>query len=229
MAINFKLDLKDLLLLDYLQKYFESGYSKCKVVDRKVYHRVTYKKILSDLPILQFKNRRLKIKLDLLEKKGIIERYSGLRRELYLFINFDVLSGTFIPNTAEDSVQKFQSISTKVPTIDNKNNNYNKFNSFVIFIREAVEKEFDILAFEALFHKNILHYVSKYSYDLFLKDCYLEKIDSGHFYLMSRCANFVQEKLGRQIERALEECISSYSEVFERTSRSAVCGTNCIY
>ena len=55
--MDLNLSLEECFLLDYLTKFFNSGYAVTKYIERRRYCWITYKKMLEDLPILR-KNER---------------------------------------------------------------------------------------------------------------------------------------------------------------------------
>ena len=71
-AIEFGLKTNDLLLLDYMLKFFNTDQIKRQRKGEKFYCRLTYNKVLSDLPILRVKERQLRNMIVTLEKKGLI-------------------------------------------------------------------------------------------------------------------------------------------------------------
>ncbi len=96
-VLRLGLKLNDLLFLEYLLQFVNSGYMRYKFIDQKRYYKITYKKILEDLPILNIKERQIGNLIARLEKKEIIQRLSGKINELHLFIDFDVLFGNKMP------------------------------------------------------------------------------------------------------------------------------------
>lgn len=96
-VLRLGLKLNDLLFLDYLLQFVNSGYMRYKFLDQKRYYKITYKKIMEDLPILNIKERQIRNLIVRLEKKEVIQRLSGEINELHLFIDFDVLFGRKMP------------------------------------------------------------------------------------------------------------------------------------
>ena len=94
-ALRLGLKLNELLFLDYLAKFINSGSMRCKFIEGKRYYRLTYKKVMEDLPILKIKERQLRNIIISLENKGILQRYSELKNEMHIYpINKDyALSG----------------------------------------------------------------------------------------------------------------------------------------
>ena len=74
-AINRNLKLSHWLLSDYLYQFFTSGNTIETAEDKQeTYYSFTYNKILSDLPILGIKKRRLQELFSDLEAAKIIKR-----------------------------------------------------------------------------------------------------------------------------------------------------------
>ena len=68
-ALEKKLSIKEMLLLDYIYKLFDPEDITNKAKNDKLYCRLTYSKMLNDLPILQVKERQLRNIIISLEKK----------------------------------------------------------------------------------------------------------------------------------------------------------------
>ena len=90
-ALDKKLNIKEILLLHYIYKLFDPEDIKNKAKNDKLYCKITYSKMLNDLSILQVKERQLRNIIIGLEKKGFLERYSELRNQLYVFVYLDNL------------------------------------------------------------------------------------------------------------------------------------------
>ena len=103
-ALKLDLNLKDLLLLDYMYKFFNSDQIKKQRKDEKFYCRLTYNKVLSDLPILHIKERQLRNMIIKLERKGILERFSELKNhEINSVAPTTFLAFRLIPSITKES------------------------------------------------------------------------------------------------------------------------------
>lgn len=80
-AMRLGLNLKELLFLDYILQFVNSGNMRSKRVEGKYYFMLTYKKIIDDLPILKIKERQLRNMITRLEKMHLVERLSELKVE----------------------------------------------------------------------------------------------------------------------------------------------------
>jgi hypothetical protein len=93
-ALDLNLSLKDLLILDYMIKFFNSDDIQKRKSGDDFYCRLTYNKILSDLPILRIKERQLRNIYAKLEEKGILEKLSELKNQLYIKIDWNKVFGS---------------------------------------------------------------------------------------------------------------------------------------
>lgn len=103
-ALDNQLNIKEMLLLDYIYKLFNPEDVTNKSKNDKLYCRITYSKLLNDLPILQVKERQLRNIIIGLEKKGFLERYSELKNQLYVFVYLDNLLKEDSQNTSENKI-----------------------------------------------------------------------------------------------------------------------------
>lgn len=101
-AIEKNLNIKELLLLDYIYKMFNPEDVANKSKSEKLYCRLAYNQVLKDLPILRVRERQLRNMLISLEKKGFLERYSELRNQLYVFVEFNkLLNYKYLPENSD--------------------------------------------------------------------------------------------------------------------------------
>lgn len=116
--LRLGLNLKEILLLDYIEQFISSGNMRSKRLDGKWYFKLAYKKIMDDLPILGIKERQIRNIITKLEKLGILNRLSELKREMYLEVDFDVLFGNKLPAGFGLSVIGFKDTGNGLLTID---------------------------------------------------------------------------------------------------------------
>ncbi len=117
-ALRLGLKLNELLFLDYLAKFINSGSMRCKLIEGKRYYRLTYKKVMEDLPILKVKERQLRNIIISLENKGILQRYSELKNEMHIYVDYDVLFGNKLPDKFNLSEVGFHDEGNGLLTID---------------------------------------------------------------------------------------------------------------
>lgn len=85
-ALEREISLEQLLLLDYLIKFFDSGNALIKNINGKKFAWVNYNKVMTDLPILNIKDRSLRRMLTSLEQKKIIER-TQINEKMFIYVN----------------------------------------------------------------------------------------------------------------------------------------------
>lgn len=90
-VVQLNLKLKELVLLEYMFKFFKNEQIKTKDKGNKFYCRLSYKQVLNDLPVLRIKERQLRNLITSLEQKGMIERFSELKNQVYLFVDWEKL------------------------------------------------------------------------------------------------------------------------------------------
>lgn len=128
-ALVLGLKLNELLLLDYMFKFFNADRIKKQRKGERFYCRLTYKKVLGDLPILRIKERQLRNMIITLENKGVVERFSELKNQMYLYVDFKKLFGSNLPNNEDGQAGSCLDVGSKVLTIDNYDNNKIKINN----------------------------------------------------------------------------------------------------
>lgn len=89
-ARRLELTMDELLILDYLINFFEhSGKAKNKIARGKYFYWITYKKILEDLPILNFGYGRMRQIISKLQKLEIIEKLDDLQNSTKMFLHIN--------------------------------------------------------------------------------------------------------------------------------------------
>ncbi len=117
-AMRLGLNLKELLFLDYILQFVNSGNMRSKRVEGKYYFRLTYKKVMDDLPILKIKERKIRNMIIKLENMHLVERLSELKNEMHLNVDFDALFGNKLPDGFDLSAIGFHDEGNGVLTID---------------------------------------------------------------------------------------------------------------
>ncbi|MBQ9790800.1 MAG: hypothetical protein IJW24_04345 [Clostridia bacterium] len=92
--IEKRLKPQHVIILDYLYQFFESGnaVSRTKGSKKEKYYLITMNKILTDLPFLRIKKRRLQELISDLETAQIIKRYTLSKNCPTIFIKLDLSS-----------------------------------------------------------------------------------------------------------------------------------------
>lgn len=117
-VLRLGLKLNELLFLDYVAQFINSGHMRYKFINGQRYYRLTYKKILEDMPILKVKERQLRNIITSLEEKGILQRYAELKNEMHIYVDFDVLFGNKLPDKFNLSEVCFHDEGNGLLTID---------------------------------------------------------------------------------------------------------------
>ena len=90
-AVNMGLNLKQLLLLSYLNTHIDSGTKVSKIVNYNDYYKFTYQTILNDLPIA-FKTRWDVLRcLKNLEEKRLVYIHNDKQKRLFIALNYKLL------------------------------------------------------------------------------------------------------------------------------------------
>lgn len=117
-VLRLGLKLNELLFLDYVAQFINSGHMRYKFISGKRYYRLTYKKTLEDLLVLHVKERQLRNIITSLEEKGVLQRYAELKNEMHIYVDFDVLFGNKLPDKFNLSEVCFHDAGNGVLTID---------------------------------------------------------------------------------------------------------------
>jgi hypothetical protein len=164
-VLRLRLKLNELLFLDYVAKFINSGNMRYKFLSGKRYYRLTYKKILEDLPVLKIKERQLRNLIASLEEKGVLERYAELKNEMHLYVDFDVLFGKKLPAKFNLSEIGYHDAGNGVLTID-----YYDIKKIKIIHDNARVKELDKDEFFNNLLANLKIHYGEILYDGFIKD-----------------------------------------------------------
>lgn len=124
-ALELSLNLEDLLFLDYFYKFSVSGVMRFLYKGTKKYFKLTYKKIMDDLPILRRKERQIREMITKLEGKKVLERLKSKKNEMYIFVDFELLFGENSPSEEPCTAIFSESLGENDPTIEEYNNNLN--------------------------------------------------------------------------------------------------------
>lgn len=198
-AVSAGLDIKDLLLLDYLGNFFGSGRARKLKGVEGLFFRISYKKILDDLPILCLGERQLRAKLSALCDKGFAEKCGKYKNQLYLKLK---LEGLYSKDEENPPLETSAS------------------RELVFFCGRAVGKNLELEVFDKFFYEALKLFISTYSREQFMSDLLLEKIDNGNFVFLSKHADFIKRHLSVQVQKSLDWAIKSYLSNLERFKRA---------
>lgn len=214
-SLRLGLKLNEMLFLDYLLKFIDSGNMRLKLRDGKRYYRLTYKKVLEDLPILNVKERQLRNIISDLEKKGILERLSELKNEMHLYVNFDVLFGNKLPDGFDLSAIGFKDAGNGLLTID-----YYDIKKIKIIHDNARVKELDEDNLFITLDANLKRFYGDTLYKGFIEDKFsIDEITDKHILISVSNIKTTGEKYGSRFKDAFDETIK---ELLDQPTPGAV-------
>ena len=113
---------KELYLVDYFVKFFESGYAFVRYFEGECYFNISPAKIIEDIPFVVKSERNLRKILGELEQKNIIKRLMYCNQS-FISINFRYLyyaekqDGKNVPSVSEITAECCRSGGNMLPTI----------------------------------------------------------------------------------------------------------------
>ncbi len=204
-VMRLGLNLKELLFLDYILQFVNSGNMRSKRVESKYYFKLTYKKIMEDLPILKIKERQIRNMITKLENMHLVECLSELRNEMHLNVDFDALFGNKLPDGFDLSAIGFHDEGNGVLTID-----YYDIKKIKIITEYTRVKDVDKDLLTNLFYENISHIVSPTIFQGFIKDkVFVEEIKDEYVLLSVTNVKYVGKEYGEKVKFALEKSLKS--------------------
>lgn len=204
-AMRLGLNLKGLLFLDYILQFVNSGNMRSKRVEGKYYFRLTYKKIIEDLPILKIKERQIRNMIAKLENMHLVERLSELKNEMHLNIDFDALFGNKLPDGFDLSAIGFHDEGNGVLTID-----YYDIKKIKIITEYARVRNVDKDLLTSLFYENISSILTPTIFQGFIKDkVFVEEVKDGYVLLSATNIKYVGKEYGERVKFAVEKSLKS--------------------
>ena len=186
-------------------KFFHADRIKRQRKGERFYCRLTYKKVLGDLPILRIKERQLRNMIICLEKKGIVERFSELKNQMYLYVDFNKLFGNDLLNGTNGQATSCLDVGSKVPTIDNYDNNKIK-----IKINNARIRELDLEIFNKVLHELLKERVSKISYELFFHVTKAIQLEDDGIIFRVKWKERIEQAFMDKFTSIVEEAVSKF-------------------
>ena len=201
--LRLGLNLKEILFLDYLEQFAGSGHMRSKRVDEKWYYKITYKKIMDDLPILNIKERQIRNMIARLEKIGIVQRLSDLKREMYLEIDLNAVYGFTLPTRFNLSEIGFHDEGNGLLTID-----YYDIKKIKIIHDNARMKDVDKNnLYNHLLAKLRLHF-GETLYKGFIEDkVYIDEITDTYILFDVTNIRILAKEYGKKFKEAFDETI----------------------
>lgn len=204
-AMRLGLNLKELLFLDYILQFVNSGNMRSKRVEGKYYFRLTYKKIMDDLPILKIKERQIRNMITKLENMHLVERLSELKNEMHLNVDFDALFGNKLPDSFDLSEIGFHDEGNGVLTID-----YYDIKKIKIITEYARVKDVDKDLLTNLVYENISSIISPTIFQGFIKDkVFVEDVKDEYVLLSVTNVRYVGKEYGEKVKFAVEKSLKS--------------------
>ncbi len=204
-AMRLGLNLKELLFLDYVLQFVNSGNMRSKRVEGKYYFRLTYKKIMEDLPILKIKERQIRNMITKLENMHLVERLSELKNEMHLNVDFDALFGNKLPDGFDLSAIGFHDEGNGVLTID-----YYDIKKIKIITEYARVRDVDKDLLTNLFYENISNIISPTIFQGFIEDkVFVEEVKDGYVLMSVTNIKYVGKEYGERVKFAVEKSLKS--------------------
>lgn len=204
-AMRLGLNLKELLFLDYILQFVNSGNMRSKRVGGKYYFKLTYKKIMDDLPILNIKERQIRNMITKLENMHLVERLSDLKNEMHLNVDFDALFGNKLPDGFDLSAIGFHDEGNGVLTID-----YYDIKKIKIITEYARVRGVDKDLLTNLIYENISSIISSTIFQGFIKDkVFVEEVKEGYVLLSVTNVKYVGKEYGEKVKFAVEKSLKS--------------------
>lgn len=204
-AMRLGLNLKELLLLDYILQFVNSGNMRSKRVEGKYYFKLTYKKIMEDLPILKIKERQIRNMITKLEEMNIVKRLAQLKNEMHLNVDFDALFGNKLPDGFDLSAIGFHDEGNGVLTID-----YYDIKKIKIITEYACVRDVDKDLLTNLFYENISSIISPTVFQGFIKDkVFVDEVKDGYVLMSATNIKYVGKEYGEKVKFAVKKSLKS--------------------
>ena len=227
-VVKLGLNVDELLILDYLVKFLQSGEQEIVNIKGKKYGWITYDKLISDLPILRIGERQLRKMFIQLEKNKIIERVV-ISKKLYIYINQYVLyynekklgvdyltnedieqlktnRGTKMyendQNGENCGTNVISDSGTKVPPIVN----YYK-NRIKILINSKKVASLDSIKFLSTLKEKLKNRISALAYDICIKDMAVGVVSENLIILNTQTTDILKLNTNGEFYNCVCECL----------------------
>ena len=210
-ALRLGLKLNELLLLDYLYNFMQSGYMQFIYIGDEKYYKITYNKILEDLPILAITERQLRRYITHFEELQLLKRvvYS---KSLYIFIDSNILFGHKLPSNLKIADKNFKDCGHGLLVIDYYDIKKIKINCESAHAIKTTHEEF-----MELFKENIALITTELFYETLIKDkLTLDEIGENYFIFSVSNINAVAIFNGEKIKSAFDKTISDILNIQEK-------------
>lgn len=204
--MDLDLSTEEALLLDYLVKFSDSGYAITRNIGGRKYCWITYKKLLSDLPVLRKRERQTRRILAGLEKKGLIKRYVENKNRLFIYVDQEILFYGYdgSPCLSHDNLTDLYSLplGQNVPPIVR----YYK-NKIKILTRNARVKDLDKNEFLLKLKQKMKTQISEYAFDAHFNNAGVDSISDKLILLSVPAASELKNRPNNPFEAVVKETI----------------------
>lgn len=218
-AVKLGLTLDEALILDYLLQFYNSGRTKLKYDKGKTYFYITYRKIMSDLPILKITTTtRIRQIVSRLEDLKLIEKHKPLNptTTLYIRLTFDPLfehADEYFSNIGQDSTLSYYIDSGK-----NEVSNIRFNGRHYIYENNAIDdkliEKFGKQKFWQILTKNIRLVVTQLVYEMGLKSISIN-LERGKIIISHTLPEAVIQMNVYKLERAVVDSYVSMLNFIE--------------
>ena len=202
-ALRLGLAINELLLLDYLYNFMQSGRMKEVTINGIKYYKISYSKLIEDLPIIAESERSFRRMLLNLEKLQIIKKIN-CNRSIYIHINDEILFGHTCPVNSKIPDKFCHDTGQGLQTID-----YYDIKKIKINCESAHAINISKQEFLELFKQNIANLTSEIFYEAFIKNrLTLDEVGKDYFIFSASNVKAITSINGEKFRSAFDKTIS---------------------
>lgn len=206
-AVKLGLNVTELLILDYMLGFFGNDLIKARVCNEEHFFKLSYKKIFSDLPILNIQERQLRNIFQSLEEKKILKRLKNQKHTMFISINLTELFGNYFPTLEDESAENCRGVGNFVPTIEN----YDRNNKIIIKINNARIRTLNLEAYTRRLHEILKDKVNDVIYIVFLKSTKAINFTKDEITLHVRWKERIEKSLMEPLTEAVLEAFEFFN------------------
>ena len=225
--LDFKISIKEALVLRYLLDFFDSGNAFSKRIENKTYYLIYNSKVVADLPILDVQERQVFNMIKSLEGKGVLKRYNNSTANTYIYIAREkIIDGEYdkcpFSNSDLNDIDIARNSSTKniqLKYVPSKN-------FYKIFFSNHFNNKENLLdcgvsdTGEQTIGKKMVYYLTrtlrsklnKLVFDVTIKDGYIEKEGINYIVLYVPCSSIINEKHSEIFKSAVFDALDKASK-----------------
>lgn len=202
-ALRLGLTLSELLLLDYLYNFMQSGCMKEVTINNIKYYKITYNKILEDLPILAIKERQLRNVFAKLEEKQIIKKTHMGKSDFYIHLNSEILFGNKLPSNFYLTAIHYNDAGNGLLVIE-----YYDIKKIKINCESAHAIKNNKTEFLELFKENLALLTSEIFFQAFIKDkLTIDEIGDNYFIFSASNVKAIASINGEKFRSAFDKTV----------------------